>query len=301
MKYALFLGCSVPTRGLNYELSARKVAEKLGIELVDIPEFGCCGFPVRSVNNDAGFLMAARNLALAEKYGLDKIMTLCSACTETLQEANHMFKHDPDKLAEVNQKLKKLGMEYNGTVEVRHIARVLWEDIGVEKIKEKVVFPLKGARFAAHYGCHYIKPSHIYDHFDDPENPTSLDDLIEATGAEAVRNYPDKDKCCGGAILGVKEEVTVKIAGSKLKILKEHEIDALVLICPFCSVIYEGNQKKAEKAFDMQFKIPVLYYPQILGLALGFEPDEVGFKLNRIKAKGLLEKLGLGKKKKEAA
>ena len=297
MRYAFFLGCSVPTRGLNYELSARKVAEKLGIELVDIPEFSCCGFPIRSVSQKAGFTMAARNLALAEKHGLDKIMTLCSACTETLQEANHLFKHNPDFLAEINGELKKFGLEYKGTVEVKHIARVLWEDIGVEEIRKKVVFPLEGARFAAHYGCHYLKPSEIYDHFDDPENPTSLDDLIEATGAESVRQYPDKDKCCGGAILGVKEEVTIKIAGSKLKILKDHDIDALVLICPFCSVIYEGNQKKAEKEYETQFKIPVLYYPQILGLALGFEPDEVGFKLNRIKAKKLLEKLGLSKKK----
>ena len=300
MRYALFLGCSVPTRGLNYELSARKVAEKLGIELVDIPEFGCCGYPIRSVNNHAGYVMAARNLALAEKHGLDKIMTLCSACTETLQEANHLFKHNPEYLAKVNEELKKMGLEYKGTVEVRHIARVLWEDIGVDEIRKKVVFPLEGARFAAHYGCHYIKPSEIYDHFDDPENPTSLDDLIEATGAEAVRNYPEKDKCCGGAILGVSEEVTVKIAGSKLMTLTDYNVDALILICPFCSVVYEGNQKKAEKAYNTQFKLPVLYYTQILGLALGFSPDEVGFKLNRIKARKLLEKLGLGKKKVEA-
>ncbi|MCD6595605.1 CoB--CoM heterodisulfide reductase iron-sulfur subunit B family protein [bacterium] len=295
MRYALFLGCSVPTRGLNYELSSRKVAEKLGIEFVDIPEFSCCGFPIRSVNQDAGFTMAARNLALAEKQGLD-VITLCSACAETLQEANYIFKHNPDKLAQINKELAKFGLKYNASIEVKHFARLLWEDIGVETIKKSVVKPLVEATVVAHYGCHYLKPSEIYGKFDDPENPTSLDDLIEATGATTIRNYPEKEKCCGGAILGVKEEDTVKMAGSKLKSIVELGADAMILICPFCSVIYEGNQKKAEKEYDMQFKLPIIYYPQLLGLALGFEPDDVGFKLNRIKAKALLEKLGLRKK-----
>lgn len=298
MRYALFLGCSVPTRGLNYEISSRKIAEKLDIELVDIPEFGCCGFPIRSVNQDAGFQMAARNLALAEKQGLN-IVTLCSACTETLQEANFIFQHNPEELEKANKELEKIGLKYNGTVEVKHFARMLWEDVGIEKIKEQIVKPLTEARVVAHYGCHYLKPSEIYGHFDDPENPTSLDDLIEATGATAIRNYPEKEKCCGGAILGVDETTTVKMAGSKLKAIKEIDADAMILICPFCSVIYEGNQKKAEKEFDMEFKLPIIYYPQLLGLALGFEPNDVGFKLNRIKAKKLLEKLGYSKKPKE--
>ncbi|RKZ35024.1 CoB--CoM heterodisulfide reductase subunit B [bacterium] len=296
MAYAIFLGCSVPTRGLNYELSARKVAEKLEIELVDIPELSCCGFPVRSVSNDAGFIMAARNLALAEKQNLD-ILTLCSACTETLQEANHIFHSRPEKLSEVNKELEKFGLKYNGNVEVKHFARMLWEDIGVDNIKQMIELPLDDIRVVAHYGCHYLKPSKIYDRFDDPENPTSLDDLIEATGAESIRNYIDKEKCCGGSILGVEEEITIKMAGSKLQKINALDVDAMVLVCPFCSVIYEGNQKKAEKEYHTEFKIPVLYYPQLLGLALGFEPNDVGFKLNRIKAKGMLEKLGLGKKK----
>ena len=290
MKYALFLGCTVPTRGLNYELSARKVAEKLGIELVDIPEFGCCGFPIRSLNQGAGFLMAAYALALAEKQELN-IVTLCSACNETLQEANHHFKRHPEELAATNEKLKKYGLEYHGGVTIKHFARMLWEDYGVEAIAEKIAKPLVGVSAAAHYGCHYLKPSEIYGHFDDPENPKSLDELIEVTGATAVRYFPEKDKCCGGAILGVKEEVAFKMSRAKLEGVKSQNADAMVLICPFCSVMYEGNQKKIEKAFETELGIPIIYYPQLLGLALGFSSEELGFKLNRIKAKNLLAKV----------
>ena len=289
MKYALFLGCTVPTRALNYELSARKVAEKLGIELVDIPEFSCCGFPIRSVNQEAGFLMAARNLALAEKQGLN-IVTLCSACVETLQEANYHFEKDPEYLKYFNEKLKRFGLSYSGSIEVKHFARMLYEDYGIEEIKKHVVRPLEGIRVAAHYGCHYIKPSEIYGNLDDPENPHTLDELIEVTGAESIF-YREKEKCCGGAILGIREDIALKMTKAKLDAVKEAQADALILICPFCSVMYEGNQRKVEHEFGTEYKIPVLYYPQLLGLALGFEPNEVGFKFNRVKAKAFLEKL----------
>ena len=290
MKYALFLGCSVPTRGMNYEISARTVAEKLGIEFADIPEFSCCGFPIRSVDQEAGFTMAARNLALAEKQGLN-IVTLCSACTETLAEANYHFKHNPEELEKINKNLEKFGLKYSGGVEVKHFARVLWEDIGIDELKKHYVRSLEGVRLVSHYGCHYLKPSKIYDHFDDPENPRSIDELIESTGATAIRNYPEKEKCCGGAILGIKESVTQQIAKSKLEPLSKMDVDAMVLICPFCSVIYEGNQKKIAKEFGIELNIPILYLTQILGLAMGFPSAELGFKLNRIKAKGLLAKV----------
>lgn len=289
MKFALFLGCTVPARGLNYELSARNVAEKLGIELVDILEFTCCGFPIRSLNQDAGFLMAARNLAMAEKQGLN-IVTLCSACTETLQEANYHFIHNPEALDDMNKKLVKYNLEYKGTVIVKHFARMLHEDYGIDNIKEKVVRPLEEIQVAAHYGCHYIKPTKIYDNYDDPENPHSLDELIEVTGAKSLF-YREKDKCCGGAILGIREIDALNMSRAKLDCAIEAKADALISICPFCSVMYEGNQKRIEKEFEVTYKLPILYYPQLLGLALGIEPIDLGFKLNRIKAKALLEKL----------
>ena len=287
MKYAFFLGCTVPVRAQNYELSARKVSEKLGIELIDIPEFRCCGYPVKSVDFRAHLVMSTMNLALAEKKGLN-ITTLCNACSVTMIEANEEIKHNSNLLNEINKELKKYDLEYNGNVEVKHFARVLYEDYGIENIKKYITRPLDKYRFAAHYGCHFIRPSVVYSEFDDPEFPVSLDRLIEVTGAVSV-DYPDKQLCCGGGILGIKEDVALALSHKKLAILKDIGIDGLISICPFCSVMYESNQKKIEKTYEEELGIPVIYYTQILGLAMGFSSEDMGLKLNRVKAKKLIE------------
>jgi heterodisulfide reductase subunit B len=280
-RYALYLGCTVPVRGLNYEMSARQVAQRLGIELVDVDGFACCGFPAKPLDWRAGLLMAARNLALAEEQGLD-VMTLCSACTGTLTEANQRLKEDAELRAWANEQLAELGHEYRGTVEVRHYARILYEEVGIERLREAVETSLEDFAFAPHYGCHYLKPSHLYDGFDDPENPQSLDRLIEATGARVV-DYEDEDQCCGGGILGFDEETALLVAKQKLDHVTEAKADAMVLICPFCAIMYEANQRRVEKLHEATYRLPVLYYPQILGLAMGFSVEEMGFKLNRVK------------------
>jgi len=291
MKYALFLGCTVPVRARNYELATRKVAEKLGIELVDINDFGCCGFPVKSVNREAATLMAARNLSLAEEQGLD-ICTICSACTGTLTEVNRELKEDEKSRDSVNEKLSSaIGREYKGTTKVRHLSRVLYEDVSVEKIREAVARELSGFGFAPHYGCHYTKPSGIYDRFDDPEHPESLDKLIEVTGAKSLW-YEDKTQCCGGGILGIDEPTALKIAKAKLDHVKSVEANGLVLICPFCNIMYEQNQKKIGKEYEINYDLPIIYYAQLLGLALGIPQDELGFKMNMVKPKKLLERFG---------
>lgn len=289
MKYALFLGCTVPVRALNYELSARKVADKLGIELVDINDFGCCGFPVKSVDRDVFLLMAAKNLSLAEEKDLD-IVSLCSACTSILTEANKELKEEESLRKKINNKLSVLGRKYEGKIKVKHFNRVLYEDVGIEKIRENLKIDLSKFSFAAHYGCHYLKPSGIYEDFDDVENPKTLDELIEVTGAKSVL-YEDKKSCCGGGILGINEMTALKVAKDKLDHIKSAKADAICLICPFCSIMYEGSQKKIEKQFEAEYNLPVLYYPQILGLALGISPEELGFKINRIKPREMLAKL----------
>jgi len=288
MKYALFLGCTVPVRGMNYEIAARKVAERIGLHLVDVDEFTCCGFPVKAVDVETSFLMAARNLALAENRGLD-ICTLCSACTSTLTEVNKALKEDEELREIINEKLGNV--RYNGNIEVKHFARILYEDLGITELKKFIVEPLEGFRFAPHYGCHYLKPSEIYEEFDNPEAPVSLDELIMVTGAESV-DYTTLKNCCGGGILGIDENVALKMSAKKLMELKDKDIDGLISICPFCSIMYEGNQKRIEKMENAEIGIPVFYYPQILGLALGIPADELGFKLNRVKPKAFLEKLG---------
>ena len=302
-RYALYLGCSVPVRGLNYEMSARRVGARLGLELMDVQGFSCCGFPARPLDWKAGLLMAARNLALAEAQGLD-IVTLCSACTATLTEANHRLREDSGLLAWANEELAALdsgdgagsALAYDGTVRVRHFARVLYEEVGVETVHEAVAEGADGGRllepfeFAPHYGCHYLKPSHLYDGFDDPENPQSLDQLIEAAGARVVR-YEDEGQCCGGGILGFDEETALLMTGQKLDHILKAGADAMVLICPFCAIMYEANQRRAGKLRGVTYGLPVLYYPQILGLAMGFSMEEMGLKLNRVKPRKLIERL----------
>jgi len=288
-RYALYLGCTVPVRGMNYEMSARKVAGRLDIELVDVDGFSCCGFPAKPLNWKAGLLMAARNLALAEAQDLD-LLTLCSACTGTLTEANHRLKEDAALCAWANEQLAGMGHTYKGKVRVRHFARMLYEEVGVEALREAVTAPLEDFGFAQHYGCHYLKPSHLFDGFDDPENPQSLARLIEATGARVVR-YEDEGQCCGGGILGFDEETALVVTKQKLDHIAVTEADALVLICPFCAIMYEANQRRVEKLYETSYKLPVLYYPQILGLAMGFSVDEMGLKLNRVKSRKLMKAL----------
>jgi heterodisulfide reductase subunit B len=288
-RYALYLGCTVPVRGMNYEMATRKVAERLGIELVDIDGFSCCGFPAKPLDWEAGLLMAARNLALAEARGLD-MLTLCSACTGTLTEAGHRLKQDAELCAWANAQLAEMGQTYKGTVRVRHLARVFYEQVGVEALQEAVTVSLDEFGFAPHYGCHYLKPSHLYGGFDDPENPQSLGRLIEATGARVV-HYEDEGQCCGGGILGFDEKTALLVTKQKLDHVAAVGADAMVLICPFCAIMYEANQRRVESLYETSYKLPVLYYPQILGLATGFSPEEMGFKLNRVKPRKLVKAL----------
>lgn len=290
MKYALFLGCTVPVRALNYELAARKVGEKLGLEFLDIPEFSCCGFPVKSVDRMTFMLMAAENLSLAEEANLD-ICTLCSACSSVLTEVDKQLKENRALRNRINEDLSVTNRKYHGKIHVKHFVRILHEDVGLAKIKEMVKRPLSEFNFTAHYGCHYLKPSEVYGKFDEPENPRTLDELIRVTGAQSIP-YEDKNECCGGGVLGVEEATALKIAALKLDHIKASGADALVLICPFCNIMYEGNQKKIERQSETEFNLPVLYYPQVLGLALGIPPDELGFRMNRVKPREILSRLG---------
>ena len=287
MTWAFYLGCTVPVRNLNYEVSIRKTAEKLGLDLIDIPDFGCCGFPIKNLSTIEALTVAARNLALAKAEGHD-LVAACSACAATLAEAEHVLAHDSALAAEVNGRLEEVGLSYQPGVKVRHYARLLVEEVGLEKIRAAVVRPLTGYRFAPHYGCHYLKPSEVMDGFDSPEDPQTLAGLIEAVGAEAV-DYPGLKDCCGGGVLGVKEDLAQDLAFGKLDRLSRLDVTGLVVICPFCNVMFEGQQKTIAKKHDAAIKIPMFFYPQILGLALGFSPDELGFKLNRIKDKEFLK------------
>ena len=288
MRFALYLGCTVPVRGLNYEISARRTAERLGIEFVDIDGFSCCGYPARPLSHEAALVMAANNLAQAEGRGLD-VCTLCSACTSTLVEANKRLKQDEVLRDQTNEQLvASTGRRYQGTITVRHYARILYEDVGAERLSDLTAVDMSEFAFAAHYGCHYLKPAHIYDGFDDPEDPRSLGELIQATGAKVVP-YEDSGECCGGGILAVDQDTALAIAKDKLAHIAATSADGMVLICPFCDIMYEINQRSIERRFGERYRLPVIYYPQLLGLALGFAPEELGFRLNRVKSRKIMQ------------
>jgi heterodisulfide reductase subunit B len=290
MRFALYLGCTVPVRAMNYEISARRTAERLEIEFVDLDGFACCGYPAKPLSWEAALLMAANNLALAEEQGLD-VCTLCSACTGTLVAANKYLQEDEALRSRINDQLAgTTGRQYQGTISVRHYARILYEEVGPERLREMAVVDLSAFGFAAHYGCHYLKPAHIYNGFDDPENPHTLGDLIEATGARLVP-YEEEDGCCGGGILAIDQETALAIAKTKLDHVHLTDADGMVLICPFCDIMYEINQRSIERQYGVDYRLPVLYYPQLLGLALGFTPGELGFRLNRVKAAKIVRQL----------
>jgi heterodisulfide reductase subunit B len=285
MKYSLFLGCTIPARSRNYELSARAIAPPLDIEFVDIEEFSCCGFPLEASDEMGAVLLAARNLCLAEEKGLD-ICVLCSACASTLTKTAHHLRENRELRDTVNKELSKIGKAYKGTSTVKHFARVLLEDVGLERMKNEVTRDLKGLKVATHYGCHYLKPSYIYEGFDDPQDAQTIELILDAVGATNVQ-YRRKKDCCGGPVLLTDEELALSITKGKLACIRDAGVDCMSLVCPFCSLMFDSNQKGIEAQFGDEFNIPVLYLPQILGLAMGLGRKELGLNLNSVSTKEL--------------
>jgi len=280
-EYLLFLGCVIPYRISSYEISARKVAEKLGIELVEMQEFNCCGLPLDPINHDMMLTLAARNLCLAEQQNLN-IMALCPGCAGTMRKVNMTLKED-DKLREmVNGYLKETGLEFKGTIKVRHLTQVLAEDVGFEKIKVAVQKPLNPLRVAEHSGCHVLRPAK-YTGFDDPENPTILKNLIELTGAKCL-DYMDEMECCGAPIIGVNDMIPLQMTREKLFNIREAGAQAIITVCPFCHMMFDLNQPRIERRFNETFGIPVLHYTQLLGLAMGISSDELALHQLRVDA-----------------
>jgi len=284
-KYLLFLGCVIPYRISSYEISTRKVLDKLGVKLDEMLEFNCCGFPLDPINHDMMLTLAARNLCLAEQQNLD-IMTLCNGCFGTLNHVNKELKEDEKIREKVNGYLKEIDMEFKGTITVKHLIHVFAQDIGYERIKASIQKPLNPLHVAQHLGCHVIRPTK-YVGFDDPENPSVLKELIEITGAKCL-NYMDEMECCGAPIIGVNDKIPLQLAREKLDHIRAVGAQALVTVCPFCHMMYDLNQPRIERTFNEKFDIPVLHYPQLLGLAMGFSPDELAFKQLRVDASRIL-------------
>jgi heterodisulfide reductase subunit B len=273
MAYAFFLGCIMPMRYPGIESATRHMFEALEIEFQDTDDFSCCPAPgvTRSFDQNTWLTLASRNLAVAEQKGLD-IIVICNGCYGSLFDAAHILNGNTEKREEINKSLKEIGMEYKGTVKVRHFADVLYHDIGIEKIKSKVVKEMDHINAAIHYGCHFLKPSKLKN-LDDPERPKILEELIEAVGAINIE-YQDKNMCCGagGGARARVPEMAMDITKDKLENIKITEANCILNVCPFCHLQYDRGQKDLGEGYNL----PVLHLSQLYGMALGIEKDKLG-------------------------
>ena len=290
-RYAFFRGCLIPTRYPHLEYVSRLILPQLGIQLVDIEEFTCCPDPIQFKNADqlTWLAIAARNICLAEKKGLN-LLCLCNGCINSLATANHLLKSDSELRDKVNRILADTGHYFEGSVETKHFLQVIVDDIGTEKLRSYVKVPLDGLKVATHVGCHLTSPQDIL-HFDDPIDPSVLDSLVAALGAEPV-DYDLKSLCCGvGFSLSGNTEALSRLLKDKLENMKEYGADCIVVGCPFCYQQFDLGQLVASRKYGFDFKLPVLYYLQILGLAMGYSIDEMQYSTHRIKDESFEHKL----------
>ncbi|UCG03795.1 MAG: CoB--CoM heterodisulfide reductase subunit B [Candidatus Heimdallarchaeota archaeon] len=284
-KFAFFVGCTIPYRIPFVETTLRRTLPEFDIELVDLP-FACCPDPggAQGFDSIAWHTLAARNLCLAEEQDLN-IITACSGCFETLKVVNTHLKKDSALKGRVNEYLKEVNREFKGSIEVKHFAEVLYDDVGIDKIAAKVTNPLTELKLATHTGCHFLKPPEILQ-TDNPERPTKLDELVEALGAQSVP-YLNKLACCGAGTRGVNEDTAYAMAHEKIVGAERAKVDALVTVCPTCFQQYDVGQRLMAKQFE-KTNLPVFVYPELLGLSMGMD-FSTGFKMHSIKVTPILE------------
>jgi len=278
-EFAFFIGCQIPARLNQYESSARAVLNRLGVELIDLKEFNCCGYPLRNIDFKVFLLSSARNIALAEKKGLD-LLTLCKCCYGTLKKADSIIKEYPSLKEEVNQILKKEGLRYEGRSEIKHFLSLLYREIGLDRIKEKIVRKYRGLRVATHYGCHVLRPSQVVQ-FDNPIHPSLFDQLVEVTGAEGI-DWQMKLECCGAPLLGMNDELSMDFTLKKLQSGREGGAEFLCVACPYCHLQFDKIQKRILTQRGLNHPLPSILYPQLLGLSLGIEGKNLGLEMNEI-------------------
>ena len=279
MKYALFLGCNIPARVRQYETSARSVLAEIGVDIEDIKEFNCCGYPLRNSDFKTFVLFSARNLALAEKLGLNMI-TLCKCCYGSLKMAEHHMKENSFLKDEVNETLAKEGLEYNGNLEIKHFLSALYSDIGINTLKEKITRSFKDIKIATHYGCHALRPSNIMQ-FDDPASPVLFDQLVELTGAKSI-DWALKLECCGAPVLGINDDLSMNLTKRKLTDGKKAGADYLCTACPWCHLQFDSVQKMMLEQRRLNNHLPAILFPQLLGLAMGIDKETLGISMNQI-------------------
>lgn len=287
MEIPYFPGCTLKTAALNFEDSAVASAAALGIELVELPKWYCCGTVYSLASDDLIHQLAPiRTLLRVKEAGGDRVVTLCAMCYNTLKRANQLIREDEEKREKINSFMYEEETDYNGEVEVYHLLQLLRDDIGFEKLRERVKNPLKGLGVAPYYGCLLLRPPEVG--LDDPEEPRVLEDLLRSTGAEVV-DHPFKTECCGSYNtvdrVDLVADRTREIVGSAIK----RGAELLVTSCPLCQFNLDNRQKDVAEAHSDFNGIPVLYFTQLLAVALGLDEKALRFDLNYIDPLPLFE------------
>ncbi len=272
MDHTLFLGCNIPARAPEYEQSARAVLDALGMGIINVPEFNCCGYPMRNQDQGAFLSSSARNLALAAQTGND-LLVLCKCCFGALKHAQHILDSDQAAREQTNGFLAELGLVYEPGLKITHLFSVLHE--GMDAIQNAVQKPLKGLQVAAHYGCHALRPSTITQ-FADPINPTIFEDLLSAAGATPV-DWSARLDCCGAPAMGVADEISLTLVEKKYASAEKSGARVISTGCPYCQLQFDAASPNTNGNKPL-----AVLYPQLLGLAMGLDEKDLGLKDNRL-------------------
>ena len=285
--YTYFPGCSSSEGGAKaYGWSAQAVSKALDIELIELDDWNCCGStPYSSVEELASFCLSARNLALAEKRGLD-LVTPCSSCYVILNRTNSHLKEYPQLKARVDEAMAAGGLEYHGTVRVRHLLDVFVNDIGYDEINSNVKINLGGLKVAPYYGCQMVRPRPGFDH---PENPQSMDKLIASLGGEPVP-FPLKSRCCGGSLIISEEALALELIRKVFDSALSNGAECLITPCPLCQTNLDAYQRRVNQKFKTNFNLPVLFFTQLMGVAFGLSDEDLGLKTCIVPAERILAK-----------
>ena len=279
MEYIYYPGCSLESAGKPYDESLRAVFRALGIGLRELEDWNCCGATMyMSVDEALSMAISARNLALAEQAGFRDLIAPCSACYTVLLKTNRFLQESPELRGKVEHLLGQVGLKYGLSVKVRHPLDILVNDVGVEAIASAVKRSLEGIAIAPYYGCQIVRPERG---FDDREFPSTMDTLFQRLGARAVY-FPLKTRCCGGMLMTTFPDVSLQLVKDLLECAAENGAQCIVTTCPLCQVNLELYQKRVNKMFGTSYEVPVLYFTQLLGVALGCSEKELGLDKNFI-------------------
>lgn len=286
MKYAYYPGCSAHSTARDMHESCLAVSKALGIELNEIQGWTCCGSSAaHQTDRKLAVSLASANLLLAKQMGMDMVVN-CAACYNRSKTANYDIINSENVRKSVAD---SLGETYDGSVPVRHFVEILLKDIGPVNLRKKVVNPLKDLNVAAYYGCYLVRPSEVTK-FDDPENPTVMESLIDVIGGTNVE-WSGKVDCCGGMQNLTRTEITVRRSAAVIDMAQAAGADCIVVACPMCQVSLDVRQADMEKLLGRKYNMPVIYLTQLVGLALGLSPAELGFNKLMVSPIALLNKV----------